>query len=299
MTALPAWLRPGTSPLAPHRPGRSHLRRGAEALAARLGALARPAPPPSGFLAALDPRAKVIGGLCLIVAATLTGQPLVLALGYTGCLLLAAWSRLPLRRFLALWLAVPLFSAVVMLPATLDVVTPGHPLLVLWHDAAWRIGAWRLPSALTVTDAGLLAAGRMVLRTALCASLAWLVAASTPPVRLFYGLRVLGVPSAFVMTLALMHRYLAVLVQAAHDLHLARLSRTVGPSPGGALAFVAAGVGSLFRRTHSLGRSVCLAMLSRGYRGEVRLLDAPRWQAQDWLASLTCCLALAAAWWWR
>jgi cobalt/nickel transport system permease protein len=51
-------------------------------------------------------------------------------------------------------------------------------------------------------------------------------------------------------------------------------------------------MGSLLRRTQALGQAVFHAMLSRGYTGEARLLDPPRWAAQDWsFLGGTACLA--------
>ena len=49
--------------------------------------------------------------------------------------------------------------------------------------------------------------------------------------------------------------------------------------------FVAAAVGTLFVRSQALGEEVYLAMLARGYAGEARLLERPRFRPRDalWL----------------
>ncbi len=162
----------------------------------------------SGLLQRVDARAKVLGLLGLVVIVTLVHLIPTLLLAYGLCLLLALLSQVPVSRLTRAWLAVPLFSVAIMLPALLNVVTPGHALCTLWRFSTAHLGPWRVPPALTVTDAGLLVACRFVLRTAVCVTLALLLTATTPANRLFRGLRALGVPVLFVMLLTMMQRYL-------------------------------------------------------------------------------------------
>ena len=286
---LPDWMRTRTrpEPLPPPRRFRrqSFVRRavgGFARLLEEMLANERTAEAP-GLLQSLDPRAKVLGLIGLIVVATFLQQPAALALAYALGLLLGALSLLPASRLLRVWLAVPLFSAAIIAPATLNLVTPGPAWLVLWHPAHDHFGPYALPPAVTITLPGLVVAGRFLLRVAVCVTFAVLLTATTRPDRLFQGLRGLGVPRVFVLLLGMMERYLTVFLRSAQEIHLARLSRTAGTGPPRQeQAGVAAGMGSLLRRTQSLGQAVFHAMLSRGYTGEARLLDPPRWSAQDW-----------------
>jgi cobalt/nickel transport system permease protein len=236
-----------------------------------------------GLLQRVEPRIKVLGIIMLIVAATLVHHSSTLALALGMCLLLAGLSRVPVRRLARSWLAVPLFSAAIILPALLNIVTPGQPLLTLWRFSETHIGPWEVPPALTITDAGVYIAGRFVLRTAVCITLALLLTATTRAARLFRGLRALGVPVLFVMMLGMMERYLTIFIRAAEEIHLAKISRSIIVGNLRAeQAWVAAGMGALFRRTQSLSAAVHLAMISRGYTGEIYLLDEPRLQLTDW-----------------
>lgn len=212
-----------------------------------------------GLMQGINVRAKVAGVLAVIVAATLLHSIALLGALYMLCIALALLSRVPMRRLARVWLVVPLFSAAIMLPATLSLVTPGSALIML-H---------RTNPELVVTDAGLVVAARFILRAAVCVSLVLLLTATTRPDRLFSGLRSLGVPRVFVMLLTMMERYLWVLVRIAEEIHLAKISRSItGGTVRDEQAWVAAGMGSLFRRTRSLGHEVYLAMVSRGYTGE-------------------------------
>ena len=236
-----------------------------------------------GLLQHIDPRAKVIGVIGLIVIVTLVQHLSTLLLAYALCLLLAVLSRVPAWRLTHAWLVIPLFSAAIMLPAVLNIVTPGQPLLTLWHFSGTHLGPWQVPPTLTITDAGVYVAGRFILRTAVCVTLALLLTVTTRSARLFRGLRALGVPLLFVMLLRMMERYLTVFIRAAEEIHLAKISRSLAVGTvRQEQAWVAAGMGALFRRTQSLGHAVYLAMVSRGYTGEIHLLDEPRWQLTDW-----------------
>lgn len=214
-----------------------------------------------GLLQKIGARWKIIGAFGLVVAATLLHGFAALTALYAISVLLALLSRIPLRRLARVWLVAPLFSAAIMLPATLSIVTPGQSVLALGHGVS-------------VTSDGLMVAATFVMRATACITLVLLLTATTRPDRLFRGLRCLGVPKLFVMLLGMMERYLWVLARSAEEIHLAKVSRSIAQgSLRDEQAWVAAGMGSLFRRTRSLGHEVYLAMISRGYTGEVHLLS--------------------------
>lgn len=295
---IPEWMRPAPAVAATggKRVRRSPVRRAAQALARALPSATRPAEG-GGLLHRLEPRAKLVGLGVLVITATLLHQVGLLAALYAASLVVGAVSRVRLASLARVWVAVPLFSAAIVLPATLNVVTPGPPLATLWRlqpDA--HLGPWHLPPALTITAPGVIVAGRFVLRTATCLSLVALLTATTPPAALLGALRGLGLPRVFVMVATMMHRYLEVLLRSAHELHLAKLSRTV--ATGSARRerwWVAAGIAALFRKTVALAHAVYLAMVSRGYTGEARLLRPARlaWRDAVWIGA--CCAVSACA----
>lgn len=296
--AIPDWMRrpaeaaaPGGAQGAP--PGVRFARKALSSFSALVAemVLQKDAAARPGFLQALDPRVKTVALVGLIVAMTLVHSWGALALGYAACLALAVASRLPARRVLKVWLAVPLFTLAFMLPATLNVVTRGEPLFFVWRSAPLGF----LPQELSVTVPGVEAAGKMMLRAAACVSFALLLAYTTRTDRLFRGLRALYVPSLFVAVLVVMDRYLAVIAKVAEEIHMAKLSRSM--QSRGLRAeheWVAAGIGSLFRRTQALGHQVYLAMVSRGFAGEALVIDDMRLRSADFLF-IAACSALAAA----
>ena len=90
-------------------------------------------------------------------------------------------------------------------------------------------------------------------------------------------------------------RYILLMLQPAHQMFESRKSRTVGvltASEQRRLAVSSAGV--LLTKTFELSNDVYLAMQSRGFRGEVYLLDDFEMRPLDW-AALGAFAALSAA----
>lgn len=231
-----------------------------------------------GLLQRLDPRVKFCGLIIALVAAGLVRHIPTLAALYVVTLGLAAASALPVGFFVKrVWLFVPIFTGVVVLPATLSVVTPGHVILPLWH---WH-GAVE-----GVTSQGLTSAGLVVSRVAVSISLVVLVTLTTPWARLLAALRAVGVPKMFVLIIGMAYRYIFLLLNTVSDMYQAREARTLGPvrHDRGARAFVGASAGALIGKAHTLSEEVHQAMTARGYSGDAKTLDRFRLTGRDIVA---------------
>ncbi|HTN81543.1 MAG TPA: cobalt ECF transporter T component CbiQ [Acidimicrobiales bacterium] len=228
-----------------------------------------------GLLQRVDPRVKLVSLLgLLVVTAFLRSVPALVTM-YGVTLLLAVASLLPLGFFVKrVWLFIPLFTGIVVLPATLNVITPG-PIVV-------PLGTW-FGHELGVTSTGLHAAAIIVVRVATSISLVVLLTLTTPWNRLLAALRSLFVPKIFVLVLGMAYRYVFQLLGSVTDMYMARRSRTVDPGVDLASGrkFVAASAGALFGKTHALSEEVYMAMVSRGYDGNARTLRPPRLRAFD------------------
>ncbi|WP_410013798.1 cobalt ECF transporter T component CbiQ [Sodalis sp. C49] len=225
-----------------------------------------------GWLQRLDPRVKLMGLGALIITAVAVHSLLALAGLLLAATIMARLSALSLARLLRqVWLGVLLFTGVLALPALFMV--PGAPLFALPF------------TSLTVTAQGLRVALLLIGRAETSATLALLLVLTTPWPRLLKALRSLRVPKVAVMILGMTHRYIFVLLSGAVALFEARASRMVGPLPAGERRRLAVNVaGSLLERSLYLSQEVHLAMLSRGFRGEIRLMDDLCLQKQDWRA---------------
>jgi cobalt/nickel transport system permease protein len=242
----------------------------------------------NGLLQRIDARVKLVSLMVLLVALGLVHNLEVLAAGYALTLVLAAASRLPVGFFIKrVWLFVPIFTGIVVLPATLSIVTHGDVVLQLW---TWH----GRPEGFTAQ--GLTSAALVVSRVATSISLVVLLTLTTPWIRLLAALRALGVPRIFILIIGMAYRYIFLLLGTVTDMYEARKARTVGAQAHdkAARSFLAASGGALFGKAHHLSEEVHQAMTARGYRGDAQTLQAFRFTTRDAIAAVTV-LALAGA----
>jgi cobalt/nickel transport system permease protein len=243
-----------------------------------------------GLLQALDVRIKLITFLFVLVTVSFLHTPQALWIVYGLGLALAAFSRVSLWFFLKrVWLFVPLFSAAIVLPALLNVVTPGEPLwpiLKLDHSYAW--GPYTIPAEIAVTRQGLWGAVTFVSRVAASVSFAVLFTLTTRWGEVFSGLRALFVPRIFVMTLSMTERYLFVFLRLIQDMYRGRKSRTIRPlSEAAERNWTASRIGVTFKKSVEMSNDIYHAMLSRGFNGEFRTMDRFRAAAFDYIWLVT------------
>jgi cobalt/nickel transport system permease protein len=239
-----------------------------------------------GLLQRIEPRVKLLTLLGLLVAASLVHHiPALLAM-YAMTLILAALSGLSLSFFIKrVWLFIPIFTGIVVIPATFSFITPG--------DIVVSFGIW-FGHPVGMTRQGLESAGLIVTRVAVSISLVVLLTLTTPWSRLLAALRSLGVPRMFVLVLAMAYRYVFLLLNAVSDMYIARKSRMVGADTNVSAGrqFVAASAGALFGKSHAMSEEVHLAMMSRGYNGNIRTLAPAKIVTRD-VVWATGCLIVA------
>ena len=236
----------------------------------------------NGLLQRLDPRVKVVGTLALIIAAAMASRLWVMGAIFGVALLLALLSRVsPVLLSKRVWIPVLLFTGIIALPAPF--VIPGRVV-------------WRLPGlGWPLTAQGLLSARYLVTRVETAATLSVLLILSTPWTRVLKALRVLRLPVVVVVILGMAYRYIFLLLESARDMLESRRSRVVGRLRGSdRRRLAAASVGVLMSKTLQLSGDVYSAMLARGFRGEVYMLDDFHTTALDWIM-LAVLLGLAAA----
>jgi cobalt/nickel transport system permease protein len=247
-------------------------------------------------LARLDPRAKIVAVVVLIFGATFLHRLEPLAVLLALALVMIFASGIPGSRLMRVLLPAFLFSFALILPSILNLIAPGAAVLTLIHlPLGTHIGSWHLPDEIAISQSGIFGALRFLLRTMACVTLSFLLVASTGSVALLNGLRRLGLPRVFGMVLTMAERYLVVLLRAAEEIHLAKLSRTIEAGPlRQEQRWVAAGIGILFRRTHNLAAEVQDAMLARGYDGTLQVANTGRMRVADF-AGIATSVALTAA----
>lgn len=235
-----------------------------------------------GLLQRLDPRVKIVSLAALVIAATLSQNLFTIIFTFLIGVGLAVASRVPLRSMAKrVWLGAFVFTGIIAIPAAFT--TPGDALL-------------RLPVVgCRVTSQGAMSALYLIARVETTATLSLLLVLCTRWADVLKALRVLRVPVIFVVILGMTYRYIFVILETAQNMFEARKSRLIGRLSGGERRRLAvANVGVLLTKSFNLHSEVYLAMQSRGFRGEVYVLDDFAMHGRDWLALGVFLLAAAA-----
>jgi cobalt/nickel transport system permease protein len=222
-----------------------------------------------GFVQALDPRAKVLTVLLLIAVVGLSRDLWVLSTVLALVVALDLLSRISLAFFARrLMLFLP-FTAVIALPALF--ITPGHPWL-------------QLGDRVVVTIQGAHAAGLLLLRVLDSVLLGIFLVVTTPWNGILSALRWFRLPAMIVEILSMTYRYVFLFLHIVNAAFLARRSRSLGTLSGVEdRQWLARTLALTMTKTQHLSEEVYLAMLARGYQGEVFALSQLQFRKRDYL----------------
>ncbi len=238
-----------------------------------------------GFLQRRDARIKLVAFILLVAATAISRHWEVLAALYALTLAGAAVSQIDMLPYCKrVWLGMGLFSAIVVFPS----------IFFVGHHALFSIplGVFNL----TVHTDGLAAAGIFVLRVCTSVSLAILLILTTKWADILKSLRVLHVPSVFVLVLAMTYRYVFLVLHTANGMFQARKSRMVAKTSGSEQRWwVVSAIGVLMNRSFRMSDEVYQAMLARGFRNEIRTMTDYHLNAIDWLFLAASAAASALA----
>lgn len=236
-----------------------------------------------GLLQQLDPRVRVVGMLALVISVVMCRRLEIVAALFALAVAIATASRVSLLSLAKrVWIVVLAFTGLIALPALFT--TPGEAIVSLpvTHSS--------------MTAQGLRTALFLILRVETAATLTTVLVLSTPWTYTLKALRSLYLPAEVVTMLAMTHRYVFLLLETANQMFESRQSRTVGVLTGAESRRVAARTaGVLLSKSMELSQDVYLAMLSRGFRGEVQLLTDFKMKMRDFagLAAFLCAACLA------
>jgi cobalt/nickel transport system permease protein len=241
----------------------------------------------SGLLQSLDPRVKLVSILALVFSLSITREIGILIFVYAFELLLAYASLIGVWFFIKrVWLFIPIFTAVIAIPMIFNVFLPGDPLFqVAYLGPGAHLGPFALPESIYVTKQGLNAAVVFIMRVAVCVSAVVLLFLTTPQQVLFKSLRSVGVPMLFVFTLEMTYRYIFLLSDLIREIYIAKRARTIRPrSVFEEQKWVGGRIGYILIRSLSMSEKVHMAMQSRGFTGDVKIMQDFHAGKRDYVA---------------
>lgn len=192
-----------------------------------------------GLLQSLDPRLKIVLlAACLIVTCFARNIYVLMGL-YAFSVALAVLSGIGVWPFIKrVWLFIPIFALLIAIPA--------------------------------IFTQGLLQAAVFVLRVAACVSFTVLVTVTTRLNRLLWSLGSLGVPALFIQVLDMTYRYIFLFIKVFEEMHLGLKARLLyRMNLKTSQHWIASRIATLFKRSVRMSEEVYLAMLARGYTGDI------------------------------
>lgn len=210
-----------------------------------------------GLMQRITPRLKLIITLAILLIIAFSRSILLIAGFYLLSLVLACLSRINLFYFIKrVWLFIPIFALVIAVPALFEIFSPGKVI------------------AFGITKQGISSAALFTLRVLTSVSFSVLLILTTNHTQLLKSLRSIGVPAVFVTTLMMCYRYIYVFIKIIEDMYLGIKSRTItGLDNKKARKVVAWHMGSLWDKSRMMSEEIYLAMLSRGFNGEPKVMS--------------------------
>jgi cobalt/nickel transport system permease protein len=231
-----------------------------------------------GLIQSLDPRVKLFAFILLMVIAGLSQSLWILVVILALALGISGLAKIPPGFFVKRVLLFLPLTAIIALPALF--ITPG--------DALWQIG-----SRVIITFQGAHTAAFLLLRVMASLSFGLLLILTTPWNSILLALRWFRLPAVLCDILGMTYRYIFLFLNTASSLFLARRSRTLGTFTGSEnRRWLARSLASTLAKSQHLSEEVYLAMLSRGYQGEIYTLARLQLKGRDYL--WTGCLLLLA-----
>jgi cobalt/nickel transport system permease protein len=239
----------------------------------------------AGLLQSLDPRVRVVGLFSMVLAVMLSHRITVIGALFVVAVIIAILSRVRVGLLAKrVWLVVLGFTGIIAFPAIF--LTPGDPV------PAFAGGP------LHITMQGVQTAALLIARVETAVTFTSLLVLCTPWTHVLKALRAFRLPQEAIMMLAMTHRYIFLLVETASQMLESRQSRTVGVLQGSAgRRITARTAGVLLSKSIELSNDVYLAMQSRGFRGDIRILSDFHMRSWDYLGMAAFLMAGSLSVW--
>jgi cobalt/nickel transport system permease protein len=238
----------------------------------------------SNFIQKLNPNVKLISLIYIIivisVVSSLTAQLLASAMIFSFFLL----ARLRVFQvYRKIFFLAFIFGFLVVLPASLNVITPGKiifNLISLNKPSHFLI--YSIPQNIGFTESGFHVVLLVFLRVLNSVSFSLLIVFTTPFPAFIKSFKISGVPDTFLMIIMLAYKYIYILSRTIEETYFALKSRFFGNVKrsttrkliGGRIFFI-------FKRSVIIYENTFCAMVSRGYNGEIKLYSRYKFTIMD------------------
>ena len=179
-----------------------------------------------------------------------------------------------------------LFGFLIVLPASLNLITPGKIILNLFTlNKPLHFWIYNVPQQIGFTENGIRVVSLVFLRVLNSVSFAMLIVFTTSFPAFIKSFRILGVPDTFLMIISLAYKYIFILSRTIEETYFALKSRltsnvrnrNIRNLIGGRIFFI-------FKRSVIIYENTYFAMVSRGYQGKIILHSQKKITTKDIIA---------------
>jgi len=178
------------------------------------------------------------------------------------------------------------FGFLVVLPASLNVITPGKVIFsLIIFDRPYHFWVYNIPQNIGFTQNGFQVVTLLFLRVLNSVSFALLIVFTTPFPSFIKSFKIIGVPDTFLMIISLAYKYIFILSRTIEDTYFALKSRLSGNIKNSNIRKLISGrIFFIFKRSVITYENTYYAMVSRGYQGKIRLHSQSHFTISDFIA---------------
>lgn len=237
-----------------------------------------------GLLQAVDARVKVAFMLNLAVIINLTQNFTVQFILFFVIFLLSVFSKLKLVSIYKKALLTGFFFGfLVFVPACLNLVTKGYPVLSLFSfskEHQWWM--YKIPKEIYITREGLIVVSRLTIKVINSVSIVLLVTATTTFEGIIKSLSWFKVPGIFLLTLTMSYKYIFALSTTVEETYLSLKMRWWNRgSIIEAENLIAGRIAYLFKKSWERYELSYQAMIARGFNGSFSFYNFDRLKRVD------------------
>jgi cobalt/nickel transport system permease protein len=226
------------------------------------------------YIQKINPHIKIIALIYIAVVISVVSDPVRQIFITAFIFLLYILARVNIFMvYRKIFIIAFIFGFIVVLPASLNIITPGKIILNLITFAEpSHLWIYNIPLNIGFTENGFQVVLLVFLRVLNSVSFALLIVFTTPFPSFIKSFKIIGVPDTFLMIISLAYKYIFILSRTIEETYFALKSRLSGNIKNSNLRKLISGrIFFIFRRSMIIYEYTYFAMVSRGYTGKVKL----------------------------
>jgi cobalt/nickel transport system permease protein len=179
-----------------------------------------------------------------------------------------------------------IFGFIVVLPASLNVITPGKIIFnLITFNKPSHFWIYNIPQNIGFTVDGFQVVSLIFLRVLNSVSFAMLIVYTTSFPSFIKSFKIIGVPDTFLMIVSLAYKFIFILSRTIEETYFALKSRLLGKIKSDNIRKLVGGrIFFIFKKSMIIYENTYFAMVSRGYRGKVILYTQKPLEYKDFVA---------------